>query len=253
MTRIVPTGDLGLDLLLGGGWRLVTRLPEQSSAMVLVRGGAGAGKTLVSLHAALALANALGGDVVVGCVEILPSEYVAQLRSARPDIEEGSIVVLPGSVTSQAGPRIFCGLLTDLDPGAPDLVASLESLGQDVARAGGKPACFIVDSLIEGYGIGTSAPRTSADAVMKFAAQGGYGLVLCEEAHGDALSPWVFAVDTVLDLGVEPRERGRWLEVRKHRFGPSVSGRHELELRGGYPRSYIPSPMGGAHGMPIRC
>ncbi len=81
MTSVVPTGDLGLDVLLGGGFRLVTRLPGKASAMVDVRGGAGAGKTLVGLHVALELAKALEGDVVVACVEILPSEYVAQVAS----------------------------------------------------------------------------------------------------------------------------------------------------------------------------
>jgi len=43
MIRTVPTGDLGLDVLLGGGWRLVTRLPDRNrqrswSEAALVRG-----------------------------------------------------------------------------------------------------------------------------------------------------------------------------------------------------------------------
>ncbi|MDO9015486.1 MAG: hypothetical protein Q7V43_01160 [Myxococcales bacterium] len=231
MTRAVPTGDLGLDLLLGGGWKLVERLPERHSTTVVVRGGPGAGKTLLAIQVALALAEALGGDVAVGCVEILPSEYLAQLQSARADIERARIVVLPEAASPSPLPRVFCGLLTDLDPAAPDLVASLESLGRDVVAAGGNPAVYVVDSLIEGYGIGESAPRASADAAMKFAVQGGRGLVLCEETRSEAATTWVFAADTVLELGVASRERGRWIEVRKHRFAASVSGRHELEIR----------------------
>jgi hypothetical protein len=231
--RIVPTSDLGLDVLLGGGWRLITRLPEKTSATVLVRGGAGSGKTLMGFQVALDLAKALNGDVAVGCVEILPSEYVAQLLSARTDIEEKRIVRLPGEATAHKEPRIFCGLLADLDPEAPDLVASLERLEKDITARGGKPVVFVVDSLIEGYGIGSSTPRISADAVIKFAVAGGYGLVLCEETRDETQSPWVFAVDTVLELGVESKERGRWIEVRKHRFGPTASGKHELELRTG--------------------
>lgn len=240
----VPSGDLGLDVLLGGGFQLVTRLPGKASATVLVRGGAGAGKTLVGLHVALELARALGGDVAVGCVEILPSEYLAQVRAARPELPASSIVALPARPANQfleGAPRVFCDLLTELDPEAPDLVASLEALARDVATAGGKPVVLIVDSLIEGYGIGASAPRAGADAVMKFAAQGGYGLVLCEETQGGEASPWVFAADTVIELGVEARERGRWLEVRKHRFGPSVSGRHELDLGEAHP-AVFPEP-----------
>jgi hypothetical protein len=241
MTHLVSTGDLGLDVLLGGGLRLVTRLPGKVSATVVVRGGGGAGKTLVGLHVALMLAKALDGDVAVGCVEVLPSEYVEQVRAARADIDPRRVAVLPDAPSGSA-PRVFCGLLTDLDPDAPDLVASLEALARDVMAAGGKPVVLVVDSLIEGYGIGTSVPRPSADEVMKFAAQGGYGVVLCEEARVAEPSPWVFAADTVVELGVEARERGRWIEVRKHRFGASVSGRHELDLGAGTPPSVFPEP-----------
>jgi hypothetical protein len=240
--RTVPTGDLGLDVLLGGGWRLVVRLAERASVTVLVRGGSGVGKTLVGLNAALSLAEALDGDVIVACVELLPIEYVAQVRSARPDIDASRVVALPGAILPAKGPRVLCALLTELDPQAPDLVAGLESLADDLAREDTKPVVFVVDSLIEGYGIGTSSPRPSADALMKFAAQRGVGLVLCEEASGDERSPWVFAADTVLDLGMEPRERGRWCEVRKHRFGPSITGRHELVLGGWGPPRVFPQP-----------
>jgi hypothetical protein len=242
--RVVPSGDLGLDVLLGGGFRLVKRLPDTESATVLVRGGAGAGKTLVGLHVALELAKALGGDVVVACVEILPTEYVAQIQAARTDIDQRRVAVLPEKPRGGVpGPRVYCALLTELDTEAPDLVGCLEALGRDVASAGGKPAVFIVDSLIEGYGIGGSAPRTAADAVMKLAAQGGYGLVLCEEVRSDDASPWVFAADTVIELGVAARERGRWIEVRKNRFGASVSGRHELDLGAGTPPAAFPEPQ----------
>ncbi len=242
MIRTVPTGDLGLDVLLGGGFRLVTRLPGKASATVLIRGGAGAGKTLVGFHAALELAKALEGDVAIGCVEILPTEYVAQIRGARPDVQESRVAALPETPASTQGPRVFCGLLTELDPDAPDLVASLEALGRDVEAAGGKPVIFVVDSLIEGYGIGASTPRAFADALMKFAAEAGCGLVLCEETQDGAASPWSFAADTVMDLGVEAHERGRWIEVRKHRFGVSVSGRHEIELASAGPPAVFPEP-----------
>ncbi len=249
MIRSVSTGDLGLDVLLGGGFRLVKRLLELESATVVVRGGAGAGKTLVALQVAVELAKELGGDVAVGCVEILPSEYVAQVVSARPDLEgrvimlaSTPVVIPPGGRGATRLPRVVCGLLTDLDPATPDLVGSLEGLGRDVTAAGGEPRVFLVDSLIEGYGLGASTPRIGADAVMKFAAQGGYGLVLCEETHGAGASPWIFAADTVLELGVEPRERGRWIEVRKHRFGASVSGRHEIDLGGEEQPKVFPEP-----------
>lgn len=230
MIRVVPTGDLGLDVLLGGGWRLVKRFEERESATVVVRGGSGVGKTLVSIQVALELASALGGDVAVGCVEILPTEYIAQLQSARPSLALDHMAMLPARATSDAGPRVYVGLLPDVDPDRPDLVEGLEKLERQVAEAGGKPVVFVVDSLMEGYGIGASAQRIDVDDVMKFAANYGYGLILCEEVDADGSSPWMFAADTVLQLGVEARARGRWIEVRKHRFGPSATGRHDLEL-----------------------
>src|ERR1700679_387870 len=106
MTTLVSSGDLGLDILLDGGWRFVTRLPNLPSATVLLRGGAGAGKTLLGLQVALQLAKNGGGDVIIGCVEILPSEYAAQMRSARPDISADRIVELPGAGTDGPGPRV---------------------------------------------------------------------------------------------------------------------------------------------------
>jgi KaiC/GvpD/RAD55 family RecA-like ATPase len=250
MLRTVPTGDLGLDVLLGGGWRLVKRLGDAESTTVVVRGGSGAGKTLLGIHVALELARALGGDVVVGCVEILPTEYIAQLQSARPSLPAERIALLPKAASTADGPRVYVGLMLDLDPEQPDLNASLATLREATATAGGKPVVFLVDSLIEGYGIGSSAPRIAVDDCMKFAAKHGVGLVLCEEIVSDAPSPWVFAADTVLQVGVESRERGRWIEVKKHRFGPSATGRHELELVGHepQPRSLSLARPGGSRG-----
>jgi hypothetical protein len=73
---------------------------------------------------------------------------------------------------------------------APDLVAAREALQRDVTALNGKPAVMIVDSLIAGYGLGPASPRQNVDAVMKFAAQEGLGLVLCEETTDDASSGW---------------------------------------------------------------
>jgi hypothetical protein len=240
--RVVPTGDLGLDVLTGGGWRLVKRFEGRESASIVVRGGAGAGKTLMGIHVALELAAAMNGDVAVGGVEILPTEYIAQLQSARPSLDASRIVQLPADAVSAEGPRVFVGLLTALDPDEPDLVTNLEALGEAVVAAGGKPVVFLVDSLIDGYGIGSSIDRIDADAVIKFAVEGGYGLVLCEETATDESSPWAFATDTVVQLGVEARERGRWIEVRKHRFGLSATGRHELDLGGERHPEVYPEP-----------
>ncbi len=136
MIRTVPTGDIGFDVILGGGWRLIERLPGRESATVVLRGGPGTGKTLLSVDVALALAGALDGDVVVACVELLPTEYVAQIEAGRgelvlqwrdgPRLTEPPVMILTqtASVTSFKSPRIICGLLPELNDDVPDLVAA---------------------------------------------------------------------------------------------------------------------------------
>jgi hypothetical protein len=87
---------------------------------VIVRGGSGAGKTLLGIHVALELARALGGDVVVGCVEILPSEYIAQLQSARPSLAAERVALLPKpSARTDDGPRVYVGLIHLEIPSSP--------------------------------------------------------------------------------------------------------------------------------------
>ena len=238
MIRTVATGDIGLDVILGGGWQLVERLPGRESASVLIRGGPGTGKTLLSVDVALALAGALNGDVVVACVELLPSEYAAQIEAGRQglvfnEITGRRVFQLPQSTVQRSTkrPRIFCGLLQELDPEAPDLVSGLEALAGQVSALGAKPVVFVVDSLIAGYGLGASTPRSSADAVMKFAAQQGAGLVLCAETTEGTPAVWDFAADTVLVLDQDALG-SRQIQVRKHRYGASVLGWHQFKIQG---------------------
>ena len=245
--RTVSTGDLGFDVILGGGWRLVERLPGRESATVVLRGGPGTGKTLLSVDVALSLARALSGDVVVACVELLPSEYYSQIEAGRRELvrvpEESIVIVLPLTkpVPPFEWPRIFCGLLSELGEGEPDLVAALESLLKEVTAINGKPAVIVVDSLISGYGLGPKSPRKNVDAVMKFAAQEGLGIVLCEETSDDVPSVWDFASDTLLSLE-NSREGERQISVRKHRYGASASGSHQLQIDGWTHPEVYPRP-----------
>ncbi len=253
MIRSVPSGDLGLDVVLGGGWCLVKKLPKRESATVLLRGGPGAGKTLLAVDIALSLAAALKGDVVVACIELLPSEFVAQIEAGRgelllqhrngPRSPDRRVFTLP---TKKVGayhglPRVFCGLVSELDIHAPDVVGALESLRDEVRSKGGNPVAFILDSLVSGYGLGVSTPRVHVDAIMKYAAQEGIGFVLCQETSDDTPSSWDFAVDTVIGLS-QRAEAGRELVVRKHRFGASAPGTHKLAINGWAMPSVGPRP-----------
>ena len=252
MIRVVPTGDIGFDVVLGGGWCLVERLPGKESATILLRGGPGTGKTLLSVDIALALAGALGGDVVVGCVELLPSEYRAQIEGGRselalqyrngPPLAMPRVVQLPCSAPIQPTeePLIFFGLLPDLESGSPDLVNALEALRAEVVALKGKPIVFVVDSLIDGYGLGPATPRQNIDALTKFAAQEGVGLVLCAETMNAEPAAWDFAVDTVVMLGQGGGKRT--IQVQKHRFGASATGSHEFRIDGWTQPAIYPRP-----------
>ena len=67
-TQLLSSQISGLDLILGGGVRLLCRVPEaEASASLLVRGGPGTGKSVLGLQLALTLADSLGGDVACGC------------------------------------------------------------------------------------------------------------------------------------------------------------------------------------------
>jgi hypothetical protein len=153
------------------------------------------------------------------------------------------MIILPQTapVSASKTPRIFCGLLSDLGDDVPDLVAALELLSTEVNALGGKPAVFVVDSLIAGYGLGPSTPRANVDAVMKFAVQGGLGLVLCEETTDDSPTVWDFPADTLLALEHDPGG-GRQILVRKHRFGASATGEHPFEIRGWRQPRVCPRP-----------
>lgn len=250
MIRVVETGDFGLDVLLSGGWRLVRRHGERESAVVLLRGGPGAGKSLWGLEAARVLAGALGGDVLVACVEILPTEFVAQARAARPDLAATAVGYLPDAVPSGPGPRFAACLLDNLeDTAPPDLVDVLESALDRARLVGIQPAAILLDSLIEGYGIGASLARPEMDALCKFAAAQGLALVVLEEAAAEGASGWAFAADTVLELANDPGERGRTVFVRKHRFGASAAGSHGFELRTGVGPWVIPVLPAWSWGM----
>jgi hypothetical protein len=92
---------------------------------------------------------------------------------------------------------------------------------------GCNPRVVVVDSLSDGYNLGSRTPRETVDGLCKLAVEQGWVLVLVEETVNDAASPWSFAVDTVLSLEVTRAGR-REARVTKHRFGPCQPGPHRL-------------------------
>lgn len=218
--------DRGLDLVLGGGLRWIERVPGRSGATILLRGEAGAGKTLTALHIARSLALHLNGDVAWTGVEILPSEVAAQFASLWPNDPTFAVQHRNSPKLTHAR-RILARVLPTLSDPA-QLGDALETLWPEFA-ATGAPRVLVIDSLTDGYGLGAAVPRAVADAICKLAAHWNVALILVEEARLGEASPWPYAVDTVLEL--RAAERGvRTLSVAKHRFAPSDAGPHALSF-----------------------
>lgn len=238
LVRTVRSGIVGLDLALGGGFRFLRRshAGDRESAIVLVRGGPGVGKSVLAGDLALRLAAAAEGDVLYFCYEVLPSEVRAQRmgfdgydasrvvdlseKGRRDPSVEGTVLVL-GMVDAPLD-----------DDDVPDIGRSLLDLSRIATARGHAPKVVVVDSLSEGYGLGTSVPRPVVDGLCKLAVEQGWVLILVEETVGDAPSPWTFAVDTVLSLRLSAVEgeaqSRRELLVTKHRFGSCEPGPHGL-------------------------
>jgi KaiC/GvpD/RAD55 family RecA-like ATPase len=228
----------GLDLVMGGGLRLLERVKGAGEcATLLIRGPAGSGKSVLGTQLAASIARKLGTDVAYGCVELLPVELWAQHESVRRPSAKEQVVLLDeeDEQPDDSFVRIYSGLL-DLGEGAEQAVARLGDAIEDLRvaasqRAGRKVRVLVIDSLSDGYGLGTRAPRILADAVCKLAAAEGLVVVLIEEQAEGRTSVWGFAVDTVFEL----RQLGqniadRSLFALKNRLGPVDTGPHRLEV-----------------------
>jgi KaiC/GvpD/RAD55 family RecA-like ATPase len=248
---IAPTKISGLDLLLGGGIRLEAHAPgAKPSVTILIRGPAGAGKTILATQLANALSGAgesgsgrAGGmDVAYGCIEVLPSELTAQrtglaLQTPAPPI------VTPPFGPGNTGPRTFASILDlgDLEPVPRKLPTEIDGLLNAAKAAGGQPAVVVVDSLSTGYGVGSTAPRFLADETCKLAIRDGIALILVEEAETGDRSVWPYVVDVVVELGFG-EEHQRRCRVVKNRLGRITTRTHEYEIASKTGVSVFPDP-----------
>lgn len=237
--RTVAVGSAWFDYALEGGLRFVQRLPHSAaeSAVVLLRGGPGTGKSVLAQNLSLGVAENLGCDVLYVCIEILPTEIRAQ-RAGFDGYEPGAVIDLANPQDGEqapAAPRLVVGL-ADIgdDPAfahhAPQLDEAILKLWRVAKGRGFAPKVVVVDALSDGYRLGASMPRSRIDGVCKLAAEQGWVLILAEEEMTAAPSPWAFAVDTVLSLRFNAQNRRHEMLVAKHRFGPSKAGPHPLSF-----------------------
>lgn len=275
MTLTLSTGITGLDHVLGGGLRLLERLAGAGvSGSLLIRGGAGVGKSVLAAQIAVTVADAMGGDVVYGCVELLPVELDAQLGGFK--FSKLGPRVLPPFNEAPArdeNPRIFTSLLDLGDEGVePERLGdAITRLLDDVAAGNGNPKVLVIDSLSNGYKLGSDVPRPLADAIIKLAAARGLMLVLVEEVSDEKQSNWVFAVDTAIQLVPHLAETfsttlpfsqiDRPLAIVKHRLQRSDAGPHSYRIDSdglrvhprlaAYMRDWKPAQLGPKEASPL--
>lgn len=257
--RLVEVDVPGLNLLLGGGVPVLKRHRDSDeSAVLLVRGPPGSGKTVLGTQLAGALARALVPgqmmDVAYGCVELLPVELAAQHGGlTRPDC--GERVIIPEFPTDEKHTGRECWIYADLlalEPGKEQdgIEPAVERLLSLVERAGGKPRVVVIDSLSDGYDLGSRAPRVLADAISKLAVARGMVFILLEETVDGRPSHWSFAADVVMELG-HPSEQGRakTISITKNRFGRAEPGPHQASIVQGGRYTIRPEPSAHLSGF----
>jgi KaiC/GvpD/RAD55 family RecA-like ATPase len=261
MTTLVKLGDAGLNRVLGGGLPIVDRGAGRANSVVLIRGPAGAGKTLFAARVACALAREASANILWACVEILPAEVRAQLEgltdAGLPPVYANSLY---SSDSVAVAPAIIAESLEIDDGAAPtakvDLAERLLKLLRQLQhRKLATPTVIVVDSLAVGYHIGADIDRRIADGLCKMAHARGISLVLVEESDLSEQSLWTYAVDAVfeLDRRPKPRERGvsfsREIVIAKNRFGFADVGPHQLQLS---PRGATVLPRPGSYAAVLR-
>ncbi len=254
MTRTVRVDIDGLNLILGGGIPVLKRHPDFAgeSAALLVRGPPGVGKTVLGVQLAGSLARNLDAgvvhDVAYACVELLPSELEAQHAGIkRPEVKE-RVLVAPFVARPRAVDecRIFAEML-DIGTDGEEVDKLGEALDRVLAairERGGDPKVLVIDSLSDGYRLGSLAPRALADALCKMAAQQGLVLIMLEETVSHQPSAWSFACDLVIELSLTAVVEGGVLERRmtipKNRLGPCEPGPHRVDVLSGWGVQVIP-------------
>jgi KaiC/GvpD/RAD55 family RecA-like ATPase len=228
-----PTGIWGLDMVLGGGLALVEHEDAKPSTAIVIRGAPGSGKTILGTQLAANLAASWQADVLYCCVEVLPSEIGQQagqfdwsnrIRFVKAPFSD------PGDAAS---PRVFASILNlgTEEKEDEELGRAVSAFLEEVKGLGGKPRVLVLDSLSDGYRLGSKVRREVADGLCKFGKSRGLTTILLEETSDNKPSLWAFVADVVLQFeGQAPGAMYRSLTVPKNRFGPSDPGPHEYSI-----------------------
>ena len=225
-------------------------LPEKGetdigTTSILVRGGAGSGKTTFALALAHAIAKAGGGLVLFVATEFYPIEIA--FKATLVGLSQDIVGVWPGEADAKPG-GVVVEHLTALRESSP-VLSSAERRRSSIDAVWGRlhpekegekvPAlpvrAVVIDALtLPEPGEGEAAQRADLVAFMQALENEGISMVLVEELAQGAAAWSAFVVDMVFDLAfvpdVETQELRRKLTLSKCRYAVSIPGPHDYGL-----------------------
>lgn len=240
---------------------------------ILVRGGAGTGKTTLALALAHSIARESEGSALVLTTEFSPveisfkasvlglSESIVQRWPGRSPVESGAILVehltqVGGGEqilsSAERRSRSIDAVWDLLHPTSSGDSSELEQ--EDPARC--PVRVVVIDALtLPEAGSADGAQRADLVAFVQALEADGCSVILVEEL-ADGVHAWsTFVVDVVFELSLAPHaeagELRRKLTVSKSRYSVSTPGPHDYGLRGGKPATW-PNLLRVVAGSPSR-
>ncbi len=218
---------------------------EHGTTSILVRGGAGAGKTTLAMALAHAIAKAGGGLVLYLTTEFSPAEIA--YKATLIGLTEESVDVWPGTEGAKAGDVVVEHLSVVRD-GKP-VLTSVERKKSAIDAVWGllhpekegelRPPlpvrAVVIDALtLPDAGEEEKSLRSDLVAFVQSLENEGVSVVLVEEQAAGVAAWAAFVVDVVIELSLQPeegtRELRRKLTLTKCRYTRSIPGPHDYSI-----------------------
>lgn len=238
----------------------------QGSTSVLIRGGAGTGKTTFALAIAHAIAKAGSGLVLYLTTEFSPVEIA--FKATLIGLREEAVEAFPGADGLQAGDVVVEHLslvrkgnpvLTSAERKRSSINAVWTLLHPEDANARKAPLpvrSVVIDALtLPESGESEEALRAYVVEFVQALEGEGISVVLVEELAPGAAAWSAFVVDVVFELAFQPdpetQELRRKLTLSKCRHALSIPGPHDYGLDGGVPGVWpdLLRVITGSHGL----
>lgn len=226
---------------------------DLGTTSILVRGGAGTGKTTFALALAHATAKAGGGVVLYLTTEFSPVEIT--FKATLIGLPEEAVEIWPGSGDLTPG-GVVVEHLSEVRHGEPVLSSTerrrssidaiwglLHPTNEEAPRPTRPVRSVVIDALtLPEAGENDGAQRAELVAFIQALENEGISVVLVEELAPGAAAWSSFVVDVVFELAFQPdpetQDLRRKLTLSKCRYSLSIPGPHDYGLEGGAPAAW---------------